>query len=73
MRLYVSNLVHGVLNGIEFEVIFNFFISYSFAEISQVEVQHQHIGHQPMISQKRSRYKKVYLEPHRPNLKHIIP
>ena len=31
MGSYVSNLVHGVLNGVELEVVYNFFISYSIA------------------------------------------
>ena len=38
MGLYVSNLVDGVLNIVELELIYNFFISCSIAQISQVEV-----------------------------------
>ena len=43
MRLYVSDLVHGVLNGVELELIYNFVISRSIVEISEIEVQHGHI------------------------------
>ena len=41
MGLFVSNLVHGVLNGVELELVYNFFIACSIAGISQVEVQHR--------------------------------
>ena len=42
---YVSNLVLGVLNGIELELAYNFpTISCSIPEICQAEVYHQHIG-----------------------------
>ena len=40
MRLYFSNLIHGVLNDVELELVYYFFISCSIAEISQVEMQH---------------------------------
>ena len=40
MRLYFSNLIHGVLNDVKLELVYNFFISCSIAEISQVEMQH---------------------------------
>ena len=33
-----------VLNGVELELVYNFFISCSIREISQVEVQQRHIG-----------------------------
>ena len=32
MGLFVSNLVHGVLNGVELELVYNFFITCSIAE-----------------------------------------
>ena len=44
MELCVSNLVCGVLNGVELKLVYSFFISSSIAEISQVEVQHRHVG-----------------------------
>ena len=37
MGLYVSNLVHGVVNDVELELVYTFFISCPIAEISQVE------------------------------------
>ena len=55
MELYVSNLFRGVQNGIEFELVYNFFISCSIAEIPQFEVQHRHIGLWHMISQQSSK------------------
>ena len=79
MGLYVSNLVHGVLNGIELELVFNLFISCSIAEISLVEIHHQHIELQPTISQQQSKILKSCmqvlilrrLEPYIPNLQHL--
>ena len=44
----VSNLVHVVLNGIGLELVYNYPISSSIAEISQVKVQHQHIAFRPL-------------------------
>ena len=44
MGLYVSYLVNGVQNGVELELLCNFFIFNSVSEISQIEVQHRHIG-----------------------------
>ena len=43
MGLYVSSLVHGFLNGVELELVYNFFI----AEISWVKGQHAGVGFQP--------------------------
>ena len=40
MELYLSNLVHGVLNGVELELVYNFFISCSIAEISWAKVHY---------------------------------
>ena len=43
--LYVSNLVHGVLNGVELEHVRNFFIFCSIAEIScHAKVQYADIS-----------------------------
>ena len=52
---YVSNLVHGVLNGIELELVHNFFISSSNAEILLVKVQYAVVELQPEISQQWSK------------------
>ena len=44
MELYVSNLVHAVLNGIELELVYNFFIPSSIAEILWATVQNADVS-----------------------------
>ena len=51
MGLYVSNLVPGILNSIELDLVYNFFISCSIGEISWAKVQYADVGHQPEIFQ----------------------
>ena len=50
MGLYVSNLVLGILNGVELELVYNFFMSCSIAELSWAKVQYADVGLQPEIS-----------------------
>ena len=44
MALYVSSLVHGVLTGVELELVYNFFLSCSIAEVSWAEAQYAVVG-----------------------------
>ena len=44
MGMYISNLVHGVLIGVELELVYIFFISRSLAEISWAKVQYADVG-----------------------------
>ena len=55
MGSHVSNLVHGVLNGVELDFAYNFFTSCSVAEISWAKVQYADVGLQPEISQQWSK------------------
>ena len=38
--VFVANLVHGILNGVELDLVCNFFISCSSSQISWAEVQY---------------------------------
>ena len=43
MGSYVSNLIHGVLNGVELELVY-FVISYSIIKISWAKVHYANVG-----------------------------